>query len=352
MVEALEKADRTTVDRMQRARERWGLQDPLAHVDFDGVDLIGEFLEELEQIGRDRQTIKNYKNILGSFQRFLSEERGVHIGKATRQDVLLWKKILDEHGYALKTKVNYLKLLSTFYKFLVENPEYPNNYNPVVKVRRSISLPCQRPVRPEITIEEMGRFVHSIAQPRDRAIIVLLLKTGMRRGELGDLKLSHITLDDNFQGKHPQLKGKPQSVFIQASQDNTKRRMDTVIPIDEECARALRIWLAMREPEDTDKLFLQLTTRKGLDAQRISYLVQYWTERFGWWQKGRDLKTNVTPHYFRHFFTTQMRLRGMQDPVVKYIRGDSAEDIIEVYTHYPWSEIRAQYDRCIYKFGI
>jgi hypothetical protein len=47
-----------------------------------------------------------------------------------------------------------------------------------------------------------------------------------------------------------------------------------------------------------------------------------------------------------------MRKRRMSDAMVSYLRGDSAKDIKDIYTHFTWEEIREEYDRCIYKFGI
>jgi integrase len=41
----------------------------------------------------------------------------------------------------------------------------------------------------------------------------------------------------------------------------------------------------------------------------------------------------VTPHYFRHFFTTHLRDRTGDRGIVKYLRGDVVEDVIDTYTH-------------------
>jgi len=39
------------------------------------------------------------------------------------------------------------------------------------------------------------------------------------------------------------------------------------------------------------------------------------------------------PHYFRHFFTTHLRDRTGDRGIVKYLRGDVAQDVIDTYTH-------------------
>jgi len=42
----------------------------------------------------------------------------------------------------------------------------------------------------------------------------------------------------------------------------------------------------------------------------------------------------------------------MDEPLLAYLRGDTGKSVMDVYTHYSWDDIREQYDRCIYKFGI
>lgn len=329
----------------------WRPEDPLESIDFTGWDLAGEFLRWLETIGRAKASLQSYRRVLNQFQAFLNEKRGgKHIGKATREDVALWKKELDDRGLSEATKVGYFVLLNNFYRFLVESGDYPHRVNPVWMVKKSMSLANVTPLRREVTVEEMGEFVRFVKHPRDRALIVLLLKTGMRRGECANLRLGDIALDEVGRNKNPKLR--PRSVLVEAGRPGTKRRPDTLIPIDEETVRALKTWLAVRPRSESDRLFVELNMKGAIDRQRLSYVVQEWARKFGWWSPDADLTVNVTPHFFRHFFTTQMRVRGMSDAVVSYIRGDSAKDIKDVYTHLPWEEVRAQYDRAIYKFGI
>ena len=69
----------------------------------------------------------------------------------------------------------------------------------------------------------------------------------------------------------------------------------------------------------------------------------------GWYRKGGDAAENVTPHYFRHFFTTHLRDRTGDRGVVKYLRGDVATDIIDTYTHNWGDRVRTVYEENIYQ---
>jgi integrase len=69
----------------------------------------------------------------------------------------------------------------------------------------------------------------------------------------------------------------------------------------------------------------------------------------GWYREGGDATENVTPHYFRHFFTTHLRDRTGDRGIVKYLRGDVATDIIDTYTHNWGDRVREVYEANIYR---
>jgi len=338
------------MDRVERAR-MWGLKDPLDGIDFtDEDDFVREFLEELEIKGRSSTTIHNYELILRQFEQYLKRNK-IHVGKVTDRDVFLWKKELEGRGLSDSTLEMYLTSLASLYNFLIKSPLYPHVYNPASKVRGGIRLNSDgRTTRRDITVKEMADFVRFIKHPRDRAMVVLLLKTGIRRTELANLKVQHIALDDNLRGKHSTLK--PMSIFVDSKTPGSKRKRDTVIPIDDECVRALSTWMAIRPGVKSDALFVQLNYGDDICGERVTRRVRKWAREYGWWDPDADLTTNVTPHYFRHFFTSHMRKRGMDVPLLAYLRGDTGKSVMDIYTHYSRDDIREQYDRCIYKFGV
>jgi len=52
------------------------------------------------------------------------------------------------------------------------------------------------PQRKLLSVEKMSKLVNSILDPRDKAIAVVLAKTGVRRGELLKMDVSRVTVDD------------------------------------------------------------------------------------------------------------------------------------------------------------
>jgi integrase/recombinase XerD len=82
----------------------------------------------------------------------------------------------------------------------------------------------------------MARIINSEMDIRDKAIITLLAKTGIRRNELITLDVADIDLVEN------RVRLKP-----------TAKRSNRTLFIDEECSFILRRWLKVRETVNKKK---------------------------------------------------------------------------------------------------
>jgi integrase len=80
----------------------------------------------------------------------------------------------------------------------------------------------------------------------------------------------------------------------------------------------------------------------------VHHIIETHAKDVGWHNDGGDATENVTPHYFRHFFTTHLRDRTGDRGIVKYLRGDVGGDIIETYTHNWGDRVRDTYEEHIY----
>jgi integrase len=216
----------------------------------------------------------------------------------------------------------------------------------------------------------MREFVAGIGHPLDRVVVVTLLKTGMRVGELCNLDLRDLRLADSAAsavydlGERAQLDGKPDSLYVSSEpargtvtngEERTasnKRKRSTVIPVDSELAWTLERWLAVRPDaiSPAEPLFLGVSDHWGrrLTTKSARRIVTQHAKEAGWHRAGGDASENVTPHYFRHFFTTHLRDRTGDRGIVKYLRGDVAGDVIDTYTHNWGDRVRETYEEHIY----
>jgi integrase len=264
------------------------------------------------------------------------------------------------------TVATYASYLHRFYAYMTEVGTF--DANPMALVMEEIDESIATdPQRRDVAVPAMRAFVADVTHPLDRAVVVTLLKTGLRAGELCNLDLRDLSLPDVETGveHRPQLDGKPCSVYVPAepTQGETyndeprtasnKRKRATTIPMDDELARVLREWLAVRpDPRSAaEPLFVSTADEWGkrLTPHMVHHLVETHAREQGWYRDGGGAEENVTPHYFRHFFTTHLRDRTGDRGVVKYLRGDVATDIIDTYTHDWGDRVREVYEANIYQ---
>jgi site-specific recombinase XerD len=328
------------------------------------ADPIEYFLEELTFHGRTEQTREAYERVLREFEAHL-EERGTTPAGADRRQCMEW--IHELRGRVSESTVaTYASYLHRFYDYMIEVDAFDANPMGLVLAEMDETIDTD-PARRDISIGEMRQFVASITHPLERAVIVTLLKTGIRVGELSNLDLRDLSLpavEALGVTPRPQLDGRGRSLYVpsepqagqtyngEARRDSNKRKRDTVIPVDDELAAVLRRWLAIRPdaPSEAEPLFCDTSNwGQRLDTDAVRNLVRPHAEAAGWYRSGAGAAENVTPHYFRHFFTTHLRDRTGDRGIVKYLRGDVATDIIDTYTHNWGDRVRQVYCSNIYQ---
>ncbi|MFB6081399.1 MAG: tyrosine-type recombinase/integrase [Halanaeroarchaeum sp.] len=336
------------------------------------TDPISYFIEDMAFHGRSHRTQAAYERVLTEFDGFLSDgaarpsNEAIPLEEATHRDCLAW--ISERRGAAAESTVaSYASYLNRFYSYMVEVGEFEENPMTLVVEEMDERIDTD-PSRRDLGVSEMRSFVRDIGHPLDRAVIVTLLKTGIRAGELCNLDLRDVNLGDRQVDTgpvRPELGGRPASMFIPSEpsagsvyngerrEESNKRKRDTVVPIDDELATELVRWLAIRpDPlSDSAPLFVSTDRTWGhrLTGPGVHHLVRQHAERAGWYETNGDSKTNVTPHYFRHFFTTHLRDRTGDRGIVKYLRGDVASDVIDTYTHNWGDRVREVYEDSIYR---
>jgi integrase len=300
---------------------------------------------------------------LGQFRDSLSEDR--RLDTVDHRDCLAWISTL-RGAKAESTVASYAAYLHRFYAYMNEVGVFENNPMTLVMEELDEQI-ASDPDRRDITVDAMAEFVQEIGHPLAKAVILLLLKTGIRAGEACNLDLRDVHLAESpvpTGPVRPRLENRPNSLFVssepaQGTQVNgefremsNKRKRDTVIPIDSELRSVLVAWLAIRPdtPSAADPLFLHTQRNWGtrLTGNDIHHLVTSRAANRGWYEPGAGAGSNVTPHYFRHFFTTHLRDRTGDRGIVKYLRGDVATDVIDTYTHNWGDRVREVYEANIY----
>ncbi|WP_313695262.1 tyrosine-type recombinase/integrase [Halorarum halobium] len=339
----------------------------------DPADPIGYFVQDMELHGKSDQTREEYGRVLRRFESFLADggpgsSGTVEPGDASHRDCMSFvHELRRDPDLADSSVATYAAYLHRFYAYMTQVGAF--DANPMALVMEELDERIETdPARREISVPRMRRFVASVGHPLERALIVTLLKTGMRVGELCNLDLRDLSLSvetgELRLGDRAQLDGRPESLYVAAEPSvgteyngemrgaSNKRKRGTVVPVDEELERTLCRWLAIRPDPVSDAEPLFLGTARGwgerLTPEQVQRIVREHATEMGWYESGAGATQNVTPHYFRHFFTTHLRDRTGERGIVKYLRGDVAEDIIDTYTHNWGDNVRETYERHIY----
>ena len=264
----------------------------LAASGLPGADLTVEYLYGKYIKNLSVSTINQSGRIILYFLGFL-ERQGTTIYTLTRQDISDFVQYEQDRELKPASVVNYLRAIYAFLVFLVDQGVLPYTImQPKIKIKLPKALPRAIPV------EDVKRILRAISTARDRAMILLLLRTGMRIGELLAVKLSDIVLSER-------------KILIYVGEKNYQGR---TVYYNQDAARALQLWLNERNPQ-SDYLF---PGRSG--AGSISYVTAHTAmrkclEHAGLSDKGYSL------HNLRHTFATDMLNAGMRLEVLQQILG-------------------------------
>lgn len=292
--------------------------------------LIEDFREDCVLRGMSEESVRKYISAIRIFTQFLKDKQleFADVDKNVLKEFLCYLKF--ERKVNHKTLENYFSALSAFYDYLAYEELVPaNNVLPFRRrYLRRYKKDNEQYVRRLLSIEEMSRLVNSILDPRDKAIIILLAKTGIRRNELIKLDIDDIDWENC-------------KIILK----KTPKRSNRIVFFDDEVAIALRRWLRVRKTlkPRTKALFINYASKRRIDRNTVYNIVVRHSIKLG---------LKISPHDLRHWFTTWLRRNRMPREFIKELRGDRRKETIDIYDHVDEEELREAYLACIPKLGV
>jgi site-specific recombinase XerD len=236
--------------------------------------------------------IKESGRIILYFLGFLKRQ-GTTVYGLTRQDISAFVQYEQDRGLTATSVDNHLRVVYAFIVFLVNQGVLPNTImQPKIKVKLPEALPRAIPA------DDVQRLLSAITSVRDRALILLLLRTGMRIGELLEVQLSDINLSER-------------KILIYVGEKNYQGR---AVYYNKDAELALRHWLTERDTQ-SDYLFPGRSGRGTLSYATARDAMLKALDRAGLSDKGYSL------HHLRHTFATDMLNAGMRLEVLQQILG-------------------------------
>jgi integrase/recombinase XerD len=211
-----------------------------------------------------------------------------------------------------------LRLLYAFLRYLVDQEvAHPDLLKRKLRVKVPEALP--RAIDPE----DIKQLLAVIKPIRDRAMILVLLRTGMRIGELLATRMSAVNLREK-------------RITILEAQ---KTRVGRVAYLSADACEALEVWVQRRDPARERLFYGQGRQSLSYTAARMRF-VKY-LDQAGLAHKGYSL------HCLRHTCATELLNAGMRLECLQQILGHSSIEMTRRYARLTDNTRREEYFRAM-----
>lgn len=284
--------------------------------------LIDEFIEYLDiERNYSYYTCLNYRDDLIKFANFLKDEKIIDIKDVDYSVIRNYLNYLYIKKVATKSVTRNISSLRSFFKYLLSNNKI--KINPMTLV----SNPKQEKKLPHyLTIDEInelnsvtsGDDVYDI---RNNMIIELLYATGLRVGELVNIKIKDI----NFQDKSIKVLGKGNKERIVYFGTLALNKIKRYLDIRPEIVK------------DINNPYLLINKRGNKLQERAVRSI------FEDIIKKNHLKIEFSPHTLRHTYATHLLNDGMDVKSVQELLGHASISSTGIYTHVSNEHLRSVY---------
>lgn len=257
-----------------------------------GTRHVIDYLQDKYRRNLATSTIRQSGATLICFLSFFQRSGKSYLEEIARNDIAAYVEHEQDRGLKIASVRSKLTALYAFLRFLVDNQILPSD---ILYKKIHIKLPKLLPKA--IPAEDIRKLLAVIDNKRDRAMILLLLRTGMRIGELLNVKVTDIILPER-------------KILLSLGEKNYQGR---VVYYSDDAEKALKEWLAVRNPVK-EYLFYGLT-RKRLCHVRAGIIMRTYLEKVGLLHKGYSL------HSLRHTFATNMLNAGLRLEVLQQLLG-------------------------------
>jgi site-specific recombinase XerD len=279
------------------------LKDLSAH-DLVGASFVEQYLRVMYRRNCRPNTVRQAATTLKLFLTFLRHLGRVALEQLKRQDIEAFVEHEQDRGLKPNSVRTRLCGVYAFVRFLIEQKVV--GYE-LMERKLRLKLPDRLPRA--IDPQDLSLLISVIDTPRDRALVLLLLRTGMRIGELLNTRIDDVDL-------------RQQKILIYQSD---KTSVGRVVYYGEDAQQALLDWLKARDPFK-DRLFYG----QGKKSQSLGYGAA--REMFNKYLHKADLQySGYTLHCLRHTFATELLNARMPLECLRVLLGHTSLEVTRRY---------------------
>jgi site-specific recombinase XerD len=240
------------------------------------------------------------------------------VAAVTLRDIDIYIEECQQRGHRPATINRRLAAIRSLYTFLdIDQESAPPN--PVIPKRHFVRR--GRPIPRDAKDEELMRLFSFITRPRDRAMFLLMLRCGLRVGEVRNLSLNDLYL-------RPMLSPLPRLRL------NGKGNVQRTVYLSPQVYTALVDWLAVRPACSSQALFLNRFKRR-LTVTGIQDRLAGYCRQTGVW---------ITCHQLRHTFGRHLTEARLPVTTIQRLMGHAQLRATEVYLHISDLQVQEEYE--------
>lgn len=271
---------------------------------------IESFVNWLRRRNPPARTWRDYRTDLFQFAAVTGDGPP---GTVTFHDVDHFVAAQTNKGFQPSTVNRRLAAITAFYTFLAD--EDPTLVCPVLPHRHNLRE-RQRLPRP-VQEDELARFFAVIDSSRDLAMFLLMLRCGLRIGEVAALRLADLYL------------GEPSPRLVA----HGKGSKDRSVYLSPQAERALRAYLAERRSVPSDFVFLSYQD-DGLSTTAIHKRLMHYRELAG---------VSLTAHRLRHSFANDLLSADVPVTTIQKLLGHRWLETTQIYVAANDRQVQADY---------
>ena len=279
---------------------------------------VKRYLYDQYRRGCRRNTIRvNFDSII-LFIIHLKSLGRTYLEAVTRDDLSSFIEHEQDRGLKPNTVSTRLRALYAFLGYLAEREiVHPDVVTKKMYIKVPDSLP--RAIDPE----DVRDLLSVIKKPRDWAMILTLLRTGMRIGELLDTIVSDLNLRE-----------KRIEIF-----EARKNRVGRVAYLSDDARHALKIWRKKRDSQEEYLFYGRRGRPLSYETARCTFMK--YLDKAGLSHKGYTL------HCLRHTFASELLNAGMRLECLQQLLGHSSIEMTRRYARLTDNTRKEEYFRAM-----
>lgn len=280
------------------------------------TDALDIFLLDVQSRRLATTTYKFYTTTLSTFIAWCNTQKVENLHEVTHIHLRTFLFSLEQRQLSSHTQHKYARALKSFFRFCVSDELLETS--PFAKVK----MPkLEEKVLKSYTQDQVKRILKACISERDRAIVLMLLDSGVRASELCALNVGDIDIKTGTVTVHKGKGGKGRTTFIGAK---TRKQL-------------LRYLLQRNKATDQEPAFLSELTRQRLTAFGLTQVMKRLETRSG--------IDGVTCHGFRRTFALEFLRGGGNIYVLAKLMGHASIDVLKHYLAITQDDLKAAHEK-------